>query len=265
MRWGRILEPVVAEEWARREALLVEPAKWIRGPEPFCGSPDFMVREPCDGMAEVGVLEVKTTAAWMRGRWGTDGGEGDETNAPPWVVCQVQHYLMLTGLARGWIAVLVGGQELRSFPVERDDALIDAMVTRCREWWSRYIVSGERPPMDGSNGADEWLRQAFPSAERPEPVELPAEAAALARDYMLANDAAKAAECEKKRLGQELKAVVGDAARAEGGGFRVNWSSVKGRVMIDSKRLEAEQPETYQRFAKHIAGYRARRVTETKR
>ncbi|MFH1500284.1 MAG: YqaJ viral recombinase family protein, partial [Verrucomicrobiota bacterium] len=63
MRWGRLLEPVVAEEWARREDFTVQPAPFVRSAEQWlCGSPDFIVH---DGDATVGVLEVKTSSAWM--------------------------------------------------------------------------------------------------------------------------------------------------------------------------------------------------------
>lgn len=129
-RWGQILENPVALEWARRQGATVHRVgilahtdhDWMRV------SLDRTVRECPDG-AGTGVcaLEVKTRSAFKAGQW-RDGVPDD-------VLAQTTWGLMVTGLDHHHVAALIGGQELRSFRVDRDPKVEDYLLAAATPVW----------------------------------------------------------------------------------------------------------------------------------
>lgn len=59
------------------------------------------------------------------------------------------------------VVVLVGGQELRIFRIERDEALIARLITLEKEFWD-MVQSGTAPAGDGSDSAEQALRCLYP-------------------------------------------------------------------------------------------------------
>src|SRR5439155_13931913 len=94
------------------------------------------------------LLEVKTVNQWAKREW---NGE-----PPLTYVAQVQHYLHLTGLDRGLLAVLVGGQKLETFEIARNQSAIDKLLEREEEFHG-YLVRDVRPPVDDSESCREAL------------------------------------------------------------------------------------------------------------
>ena len=122
MRWGTILEPIIAKEYARRH-----PDYQVRRVNAILQHPHIpfflanVDREIRKAGAQPGILEIKTTSAWMSGYWRED--------APDWVTCQLQWYLGVTGYTWGAVAVLIGGQEYREIEMARTTRL-SATFTR---------------------------------------------------------------------------------------------------------------------------------------
>lgn len=152
-RWGNLLEDVVAREWAHRNQTTVTPVgvianvdhEWQRasldrlvttcpdeGPD-YCNSPH--PDSPAGRMARCG-LEVKTRSAYKRGSF--KDGEPDD------VLAQVAWGLLVTGLDHMHLAVLIGGQELLTFRVDRDPVLEQYLVDAARPVWDA-VTAGDPP------------------------------------------------------------------------------------------------------------------------
>jgi putative phage-type endonuclease len=127
--WGQILEDPVAQEWARRHDTTVTPVgvlanherPWIRA------SLDRLVETCPDGDDRCG-LEVKTRSAFKSKLF--------QSEIPDDVLAQTTWGLLTTGLHHMHVAVLIGGQELRSFRVDRDPKIEEYLLEAAAPVWA---------------------------------------------------------------------------------------------------------------------------------
>lgn len=218
LRWGTLLEPVILAEYGRRRGVDVE----AHPQDQVVAHDDLSTHMACtpDGYqvdVERELVEVKTTSQYMADKW-ADG-------PPLHYQVQVQHQMACTGLSRATIVVLIGGQEMRWFDVERNDRFIATLEKACRDFWERYVVTGEQPPASDSVIDLDVLVRLHPD-DNGETVELPGEAQVW--DSRLADIKAglKALQEEKKELEGKIKAAIGAAtfgALPEGG--RYSWKT----------------------------------------
>jgi len=232
MRWGTLLEPLIVSELRERGHKIVYP---LEG-EPFVR--DFMTGHP-DGFHDVqpiaGIVEVKTVGAWGAHEW-ADG------QAPARYVVQCHHYMHLTGCVHALLAVLIGGQRLETRIVERDDALIEAMIAAERELWG-YLHTDRPPPPDGSDSATEAIRALHPEATPGKRARLTGEAWEAFKDLRLWEEAKRTAEDRCAELRQRVQLAMGDAevAISPGDAEVAKWANVSRRA-IDVSRLRKEAP-----------------------
>ena len=152
MYWGSLLEPIVAAHYTRRTGNRVRRINAVlQHPE----HPWMLanIDREVMGAPDVQLLECKT--AGIQGAWLWRDG------VPEYVQLQVQHQLAVTGKQAADVAVLLGGQELQIFRIERDEELIAQLITLEREFWG-YVERGQAPPADGSDSADRALRALYP-------------------------------------------------------------------------------------------------------
>jgi putative phage-type endonuclease len=134
--WGNLLEPIVAEEFARRTGRKTRRVNaLLRNPQhPFMlANLDREVAAEDGGEPEI--LECKTAGLWAAKaeEWGPSGTD----LVPERYLCQAMHYLAVTGRKRAHLASLIGGQELRIYTVNRNDELISVLIERESEFWSQ--------------------------------------------------------------------------------------------------------------------------------
>jgi putative phage-type endonuclease len=250
--WGNILEDVVAQEFARQTGYTVE-----RHPQPYQhpeipylrGNIDRLIVDHPGGPA---VLEAKTTNAFKARDW--------DEGAPIHYLIQVLHYLDITGYQKGYLAVLIGGNDFRIVPVERNDALIAEMHEAAAAFW--LCVQTLTPPLvDGSEATAQALKILYPQSQA-KTVELPEEA----RHWIRQRAEAKAILDETQPLLTEaenhLKALIGDAEAGTVDGTTVTWKSAS-RKGFDQKRFESEHPDLAKAYTKQTP-YRILRIKEAK-
>jgi putative phage-type endonuclease len=247
--WGNLLEDVVAQEWARRNGVTVVPvgvlAKgdelWKRASlDRLCLTcpDDRLDTEAADQCG----LEVKTRSAFKAGSFRDD--------VPDDVLAQVVWGLHVTGLHHMHVAVLIGGQELRQFRIERDAKLEEYLSDAAAPVW--HAVQNGFPP------------EAHPDAEgvllgllnkiyekRAGEREVDTEKAVEHLDaYSVACDLAKDADAAKTRAKTALVQLLddGDTGLVDG----VPAYTYKAPAPSDSlpakelKRLSQESPEIYE-------------------
>jgi putative phage-type endonuclease len=128
-RWGQILEDPVAQEWAARHGVSVRRVGVLANAErPWMRASLDRLPETCpDGDGECG-LEIKTRSAFKSKMF--------RSEIPDDVLAQTTWGLMVTGLHHMHVAVLIGGQELRSFRVDRDSKIEDYLLEAAAPVWA---------------------------------------------------------------------------------------------------------------------------------
>ena len=241
MKWGRILEPVVRDELTARgfEITTLPFTEWTHDARPWLtGHPDGFVM--LDG--DQAVLEIKTGSAFTSHDW------ANEIGAPVPALMQVHHYMELTGLHRGLLACLVGGQRLELRTVVRDQAVIDAMLSR-EEKFLGYVRSDTPPPPDGTDSARDALRALHPVSDG-STVRLDSDTYGDVRRLRLLREQRAEIERQETELTQRIQLAMGDAEIAVSpfDTPAAKWANVN-RTQLDTKALRAERPDVYAEFA----------------
>lgn len=247
VHFGTLLEPIVAQEFCLREGKKVKKCGLYRSKQhPFMtASFDRLI------VGEQAGLECKTTSAYKGKDW-------EDGKIPPSYYVQCQHYMMVSGLTKWYIACLIGGQKFVTLEIDRDVDDISALMEAETKFWER-VQDHVPPDVDGSESCTNALQQKFHGGQV-EPVILPVETMELLKRL----DELKELEDDVKTQQQDIKNRIcamlgdnevgmvgdGDAAR------KVTWKTVAGRVTIDSKRLKAEMPEVYKAYSKQGAATR---------
>lgn len=252
--WGRLLEDVVAREWARRECRIIRDApalvQSVRWPW-MLASTDRLVIARATGVDEA-VLEVKTRSAWVSNDW--------EDELPSDVTAQVLHYLAVYDLRVGYVACLVGGQELRTFTVTATDELLADIAEAERQWWERHVVARVLPDLSGGGNADALSRlHPHPDGE----VELDSDGVELLRRRAKVNGVYKAAKDERDELDDNVRLLLGDRVEGLIGKTKfVSWKPSDGQRSTNFDRLATEFPDAY---AACVSKTPTRRLTYSKK
>lgn len=243
VRWGNLLEDTVAREWAEREGVAVRRVNTaLTHPDlPWMlGNIDRRVTGKPKG------LEVKTRGFFAASDYGPSGTDQvKETD-----IMQCQHYMAVTGWDEWHMAVLIGGQELRSYTIPRDQALIDGLCSIEGEFW-RCVETCERPPMVYTHpSAAELLKRIYPGTSG-ETIVLPDRATKIRAEMADLGTIRNSADKRLKALKAEVADMLGESAVGllpdGGGGWR--------RKQVDRAGYEVD-PKSFIdiRFSKKLEG-----------
>ena len=100
---------------------------------------DFEVR--LNGSDEITNVELKTVHPFKMRDW----GESDSDRMPTHYTAQVMWGLGVTKRRSGILAALFGADELRAYPVERDDETVSALRQRGLDFWQNHVRAGIPP------------------------------------------------------------------------------------------------------------------------
>ncbi len=244
MRQGRDLEEYVARRFSEETGKKVRRANVIyKNPKyPFMfANVDRMI------VGEDAGLECKTASAYSADKW-KDG------HIPESYQIQCHHYMAVTGAKAWYIAVVILGREFIWHKIERDEELIQNLISIEKDFWNNHVIPRIMPEPDGSDSSEELIREYFGKALEEKAIPLIGFDEQLKRRTEIAQLMEKL-DTEKKAIEQKLKLFMGDAEIAENEQYRVSWkNSTSNRV--DINRLKAEMPDVYGRFAKPIQNRR---------
>lgn len=151
IHFGNVLEDVVANEFTRRTGLRVARVnQQLVHPEHawMTANIDRRVVAAPNGKREG--LECKTASIWQQKEWGEK-----EDQIPIQYLIQVMHYLAVTGWDAWHVAVLIAGNDFRTFRIERDEDMIADLIMREREFWDFVI---RRVPPEVVSLDDAYMR-----------------------------------------------------------------------------------------------------------
>lgn len=142
IQFGRLMEDIIAREYARREGVKVRRRnELVRHPRyPWMiANPDRLIDGKRCG------LECKNVdaMAFRLGDWGQPGTD----QAPDEYVLQCQHYMVVLDYPVWHLAACVGGNRLLTFVIERDNELAGMIVEAEHEFWE-CVEQQRRPPIE---------------------------------------------------------------------------------------------------------------------
>lgn len=253
MYWGRVLEKVVADEFEKRTGMKIQEANYIvQHPDiPYLiGNLDRLIT---DGAGKPdGVLECKTASSYTSARW--QNGE-----VPEEYYLQLMHYLNITGLDYGYLAVLIGGNLYKVIKIEKNNEIIQVMNEKCKTFWNEFVEKNIPPAVSVQDA--ELMNVLYPNAIEGEFVKLDSMEDKVEEIQEL-KEKIKQLQKRQEELETILKNELKTAEIAETKSYRITWKNVK-QTRLDTKKLKEDMPETFKKFAKE-SSIRILRIKEMK-
>ncbi|MCG6659834.1 hypothetical protein HOP52_18995 [Halomonas campisalis] len=247
LHWGQVLEPLVAEHYARHTGHRVQRVNAILQHVDHPWMLANLDREIV-GSDEVQILECKTAGLYGARLW--------KEGVPEYVQLQVMHQLAVTGQQAADVAVLLGGHELQIHRIERDEAMIAQLIALEAKFWE-YVENDTAPPADGTDSADRALRALFPqddgeSVDFSSDVVLSQAFVDLQRVRQTLDEAKK----EEARLKHRLQQAMGSATLATFPSGSLSWKQTAPVQRLDTKALQRDHPGLCADYLKTYPGSR---------
>lgn len=137
VRWGSLLEDVIADEWARRQGEKIQRVNQtlVSKRAPFMlGNIDRRI------VGKNRPLEVKNASHWTYEKWGESG----TADIPLYYQTQGVHYMSVMDADQCEFGVLLGGNELRVYTLPRDLKVEQQLIEIEGRFWDN--VQKDIPP-----------------------------------------------------------------------------------------------------------------------
>lgn len=252
MHFGHLLEPIVADEFARRELVgeysnlkLITVGATLQHkdyPWALANIDRLIINEAGEPW---GILECKTTSEYMNEEW--ESGEILQS-----YIYQLNWYLWILGLERGCFACLVGGNKFYTYTVFRNDDLIyNTLLPAAEKFWNENVLALKEPEMQSTD--TDFANQTYSDVVKN---------SELVMEDDTSNDLAetvfncKAQIKELTKIMEEAQNKLKDRLKENEIGYTkdytIKWSP-RSQKRVDSDRLKKEYPEVYQDVLKTIS------------
>ena len=247
MRLGTDLEAYVAERFCEKTGKKVINDTFMYMDDEY----DFITANvDRKVVGEKAGLECKTMGSF-------NGYNLEADEIPSHYYCQCQHYMMVMGYERMYLAILVLQRGLYVITIERDDDFIKQLREAEITFWTKYIETGRIPAPDGSEASLETLKQLYPESEAKTEIATPG-LDQLVRDYK----AFKAMADEYSEKAEQCKAILcaklGDNEVGIGDSYGISWKT-QSKMSVSDKELKAKYPAIFAELAK-TSSYRVFRT-----
>lgn len=229
MRLGRDLEDYVAHRWMEATGKKVRRLNAMLYNEQYPFAHADIDR---DVVGERAGLECKTTSALNVRKF-------RDVEFPEQYYAQCVHYLAVTGYERWYLSVLVFGQGLFNYILERDQAEIDALMDAEKDFWN--LVQEDTPPSpDGAAPTGEALKTIYAeSSDRS--IQLFGRDGML-DEYFRLKEQKRALEDRISEIENAVKNDMRDAESAVCGCYSVTWKS-SSRSTFQQKAFQKDHPD----------------------
>lgn len=190
-------------------------------------------------VAEDAVLEAKTASQWKVREW-----EGEEI--PQEYVIQVMHQLAVTGRKKGYIAVLIGGnQQFVWKEIHRDEGLVKDIIKKEVRFWNEFVIPKILPAV---TAYDRTTLQSLYQYANEKEIALGDDANRLIESLEGLEADAKVLESAIDKEKNGLRAMLGENSFGYTDKYRVSWREQVSQ-RIDAKKLKQEAPELFDKFS----------------
>lgn len=221
MIWGNLLQPAIGKGVAELTGWTIRSVRRYHSLLPELGLGGSLDFEIVSHERGPGVLETKAVDWLVAKQW--------ENNEPPLAhMLQLQTYLACTGRNWGCIAVLVGGNDLRLFVIERREVTIDLIKNAVAEFWQSIADNKPPPPDFARDGAT--LARLYSAVEAGKVVDLTGNnrLPELIAGYQIAGRAEKENAALKAAAKAEILTLIGDAEKVICGTATISAKTVAG-------------------------------------
>jgi len=235
IKWGLLLEDIIAKEYADRTGKRVRNVnRTYRHKEyPFLqGHIDKKIEGENAG------VEIKNVGLRQAKYW--------NKQPPVYYEYQVLHYLAITGFDYFDVVALVGGQELMIHTIRRDEERIEKLVQKEVEFWNEYVLK-KVPPMPETSGECASL---FPIGTVDKVAYLPVGDDYLIEEYHENVDLIKRTEKRNDAIKTSFQNNMKDASVCENSeGERVAIWATQTRSGLNQKQMKIDEPELCKKYA----------------
>lgn len=196
---------------------------------------DFELR--LDGAEEIINCELKTVHPFKAKEWGEQGTD----DVPVWYTAQAMQGLGITNRRRCYVAALFGADELKTYPIDRDDETIARMREHGANFWLRHVVP-RVPPEPVSIGD---LKLLFPQEFEGKTLIADDEITEIALRMRACDREIKAREGEWEHLEFKLKRFMKDASELIVDGKSAATWKLRPYQFIDQEALKERFPRVY--------------------
>ena len=185
------------------------------------------------------MLEIKNVDSLIfKENWIIEDGELVE--APPHIELQLQHQLMVSGIDKGYIGALIGGNKIKVIERKRDEEIISSIEKKIKSFW-RSIEENREPSPDFQKDAD-FITRLYAHSKHDTTIASTNEIQELAQSYKDAHEKEKEYTAAKKAIKAQLLTLIGDNEKVLGDGFTISAG------MIATKMVEAYERRGYRNF-----------------
>jgi putative phage-type endonuclease len=243
MRWGNLLEDVIAEEYGRVSGCRIEKpsAPIIHSKYQFLGA---NIDRWVISTNSPYILECKTAGFTKVKEWGDPGTD----QVPESYLVQVAYYAAICDIPKVDIAVLIGGQDFRIYTYNRNKDLEDKIVKIGINFWYNHIE--KRIPPKCVNTRDTF--NLFPQSNYHEIV---------AEDNIIEKlEQLKTKKEEESRIQstiEKLKTDIQEFMRDydvlidNQGNVIATWKNTAPKSLVDLKILREKYREIYEKCIKY--------------
>ena len=237
MRYGRMQEPVIRQWYADHTGRSVTvPAGVVRHDKhPF-------ILGSFDGLTDDGrLLEIKTASR------GDEWGEPGTDEIPDAYMCQVQHYMMITGLPVADVVVSIAGKMPEIYEVPADREIHEILMDRECGFWNEHVMKRIPPDYQTVDDISLKFRRSAARSIQAEP-----EVIAAIKELYQVREAIKRIKNQEERLKLVVMAALGecDTLADATGKPLATWKSAKATARFDTDAFRAAHADLYAQFLK---------------
>lgn len=264
MHFGHMLEPIVADEYAKRalegtNLKLVDIGATMQHkdyPWALANIDRLIVEVQEDGSEKpVGILECKTTSEYQNDEW--ESGEILQS-----YLYQLNWYMWILGLDRGAFACLVGGNKFYYYDVFRNDELLEnEIIPKAKSFWFDNVLALKEPELQATD--TEFANSTYSEVVKDSEIvfdddETDALAATVFECKAKIKELTSIMEEAQNRLKDRLKENEIGYCR----NYTVKWSP-RSQARLDTDLVKKEFPEVFEKCKKSI-NYRVMTVKGVK-
>lgn len=202
---------------------------------------DFEIK--LDGADDITNVELKTVHPFKMRDW----GEGGSDDMPVHYTAQVMWGLGVTGRRNAILAALFGADELRAYPIERDEETVQALRQRGAHFWNQHVLAGVPP--DPINLAD--TSKLFPQDGDADALQADPQLAEWLLRMRAIRAEIKARETEADALEFQVRRAMGEHTHLlmPNGKTACEWKTRSGSY-LDETALKEAHPKIAREFAR---------------
>ena len=187
------------------------------------------------------ILECKTANPFAKNEWGEPGTD----QVPMSYLCQCIWYMAITGIEQCDLAVLFGNSDFRIYEITRDQELEALVMEKALHFWNEYVQKDIAPAAKTENDYQTLFKRSDPSKT----IEANLKTVELIRQLQSLSSQSGDVDEQITQIKQHIMNEMKEAeVLSYQGNVLATWKAPKPSFRLDSKRLELEEKEVYERF-----------------